>query len=173
MSKDVATNSCVAKPPDGIGAEVRCVVTKFINRKQKRGSGKNGERTIKSQTGMSCRLVCAYSEGVIGFSMRDIDLMLTLRIDDLFAVLKSAADANMEFSAEVKKLSDADLEKKWEELSDIPFDEADTPSGLILAQDWWIFPKGTDREDIWRHFDNAHSKGVHHLLYERGTREDG
>lgn len=57
------------------------------------------------------------------------------------------------------------LERKWKELEDIPFDEADSPSGLILAEDWWGFSKGTDREEIWHAFDDNHSKGVAFLLY--------
>lgn len=63
-----------------------------------------------------------------------------------------------------QKFSDEFLEKKWNELADIPFDEAGTQSGLVLAEDWWLFQKGTDREDIWRLFD-LHSKGVVFLLY--------
>ena len=57
------------------------------------------------------------------------------------------------------------LERKWKELENIPFDEADSPSGLVLAEDWWGFPKGTDREEIWHAFDDNHSKGVAFLLY--------
>lgn len=56
------------------------------------------------------------------------------------------------------------LEAKWHELSDVPFDEADTASGLVLAEDWWGFPKGTDREDIWHVFDKFYSKGVASLI---------
>lgn len=56
------------------------------------------------------------------------------------------------------------LETKWYELADVPFDESDTASGLVLAQDWWGFPKGTDREDIWHVFDKFYSKGVASLL---------
>ncbi len=63
-----------------------------------------------------------------------------------------------------QEFPDTLLEQKWKELTDIPFDEADTPSGLMLAEDWWLFQKRTDREDIWRFFDQ-HSKGIAYLLY--------
>jgi hypothetical protein len=62
--------------------------------------------------------------------------------------------------------SDLLLEDKWNELTDINFDESDTISGLILAKNWWIFPAGTDREEIWHYFDEKHSKGVAYLLYK-------
>lgn len=72
---------------------------------------------------------------------------------------------------EDRKMRDRCLKRKWKELDDIPFDEADSPSGLVLAEDWWGFPKGTDREEIWHAFDDHHSKGVAFLLYgeERKT----
>ena len=63
-----------------------------------------------------------------------------------------------------REFTDEFLEEKWNELTDVPFDEAAAPSGLVLAEDWRRFKKGTDREDIWRLFD-LHSKGVASLLY--------
>lgn len=63
------------------------------------------------------------------------------------------------------------LERKWKELEDIPFDEADSTSGLVLAEEWWGFSKGTDREEVWHAFDANHSKGVAFLLYERRNRK--
>ena len=61
-------------------------------------------------------------------------------------------------------ISDAILEEKWCELTDIPFDSADTDTGLALSSDWWIFNKGADLETVW-HFFDQHSKGVAFLLY--------
>lgn len=60
---------------------------------------------------------------------------------------------------------DSALEAKWIELTDVPFDENEKGE-LILAEDWWEFPAGTSREDIWHYFDTHHSKGVHWLLYD-------
>ena len=58
-----------------------------------------------------------------------------------------------------------ELERRWLELSDVPFDELEDGT-LVLAEDWWLFPKGTDREDIWHYFDEHYPEGVYALLYE-------
>ena len=57
------------------------------------------------------------------------------------------------------------LEGKWEELEDVLFDE-DEDKELILHNDWYIFKRGTSRDDIWHYFDIEHSKGIYYLLYE-------
>lgn len=63
------------------------------------------------------------------------------------------------------RYSDKFLESRWSELEDVPFDE--TSDGyLVLAENFWIFPKGTEREEIWHFFDEHHSKGIIYLLYE-------
>ena len=61
--------------------------------------------------------------------------------------------------------TDKFLEKKWKELTDIPFKENEELE-LILEHKWWLFKAGTDRETIWQFFDKNHSKGVAWLLYE-------
>ena len=67
----------------------------------------------------------------------------------------------------VKASSDSDfqLEQKWMELTDVPFDET-SDGDLVLAVDWWEFPAGTSREDIWHYFDEHYSKGIAYLLYD-------
>lgn len=64
------------------------------------------------------------------------------------------------------KLTDGDIEKAWDDLSDVPFTE-DRDGTLVLDCNWRNYPQGTDRETIWHDFDMAHSKGVHYLIYER------
>lgn len=64
-------------------------------------------------------------------------------------------------------LIDMICEKLFYDLSDVPFDEEDQTYQLVLENDWFIFSKGTDREDIWKWFDKYHSKGVYYLLYEK------
>jgi len=59
---------------------------------------------------------------------------------------------------------DSQLETQWNELEDVCFDE-DSDGELILSEDWYHFPKGTIREEIWHWFDDRHSKGVAWLLY--------
>lgn len=40
----------------------------------------------------------------------------------------------------------------------------DYPDGVI-ANSWFIFDAGTDREEIWHWFDEHHSKGVYSLMF--------
>lgn len=65
---------------------------------------------------------------------------------------------------------DKQIEKVWDELTNIPFDEDTTSndsSYLVLGEDYHIWKKGTERDIIWCWFDNNHSKGVAWLLNER------
>lgn len=55
------------------------------------------------------------------------------------------------------------LEGLWDDLSDVPFDESETD--LVLAEEWEGFPAGTERETIWRWFDDYHSTGVYSLMF--------
>ena len=34
------------------------------------------------------------------------------------------------------------------------------PDTEDMEEDWFIFPKGTSREEIWYWFDEQHSKGI-------------
>lgn len=61
------------------------------------------------------------------------------------------------------KLTDFEVEKLWDDFSDIPMD-GETE---CMEEQFLHFPAGTHREDIWRWFDDVHSKGVAYLLYER------
>lgn len=62
-------------------------------------------------------------------------------------------------------LDDETIEQLWKELGNIPFDENEKGE-LILAEDWFIFDKSTEREDIWHWFDEYHFKGVGWLMNE-------
>lgn len=59
-------------------------------------------------------------------------------------------------------LNDEVIKNLWNELTDIPFEESE--NDLVLSEDWFIFDKGTEREDIWHWFDQHHSKGVGWLM---------
>lgn len=63
------------------------------------------------------------------------------------------------------KLTDAEIEKLWDELEDVPIDEDE-----YLDIDWKVWSKGTHREEIWHWFDENHSKGVGWLMNERETK---
>lgn len=57
--------------------------------------------------------------------------------------------------------ADAWFEEMWRQLTDIPMD----PVTERIEQPFFHWPSGTPREDIWRWFDERHSKGVAYLLY--------
>lgn len=58
---------------------------------------------------------------------------------------------------------DAKVEKLWDEFTDVPMN----PETECIEEDFYIWKKGTFREDIWHWFDDNHSNGVYYLLYER------
>jgi len=60
---------------------------------------------------------------------------------------------------------DTNLELFWSHFADIAYD----PDTEKIEEDFLHFPAGTDREDIWRWFDERHSKGVAYLLYRDGV----
>lgn len=79
-------------------------------------------------------------------------------------IIKVSNISNLKFRLEQKYI-DRFLEKKWEDLTDIPFIEKKGEE--ILDGTYWDFTKGlTTKEDIWHYFDHNYSKGVHFLLYE-------
>lgn len=51
---------------------------------------------------------------------------------------------------------DSLLEDLWKTLTDVPMN----PETEDMEEDWFIFPKGTNREEIWDWFDEQHSKGI-------------
>lgn len=60
--------------------------------------------------------------------------------------------------------SDESIEALWHELADVPF--IDGENDIVSDADWFIFKKGTERNEIWHWFDKMHSKGVHYLIYD-------
>lgn len=60
----------------------------------------------------------------------------------------------------INESEDSEVEELWDNLTDIPFD----PETEKLDEPYYIWPKGTDKEDIWHWFDEHHSKGVAYLL---------
>ena len=61
-------------------------------------------------------------------------------------------------------IRDKDIERLWDLFEDIPMD----PKTECMEDDFIYFKFGTPREDIWRWFDEKHSRGVYYLLYVRG-----
>lgn len=60
----------------------------------------------------------------------------------------------------INESEDSDIEELWGNLADVPID----PETEELDEPYYIWPKGTDKEDIWHWFDEHHSKGVAYLL---------
>lgn len=63
------------------------------------------------------------------------------------------------------KQRDAELEKLWDEFSDVPMN----PDTEKMEDAFLHFPAGTPREDIWHWFDERYSKGISALLYGHGA----
>lgn len=63
----------------------------------------------------------------------------------------------------IKKYSDYNtlIEDLWRTLTDVNIDSDES-----TEQNWFIFPKGTQKEYIWHWFDERYSKGVAWLLHE-------
>lgn len=72
------------------------------------------------------------------------------------------------YQMDTLKSRDRALEMMWDELADVPFDE-DENGRLILSEGWMCFEAGTEREDVWRWFDERHSCGVAYLLHGDGV----
>ena len=62
-------------------------------------------------------------------------------------------------------LSDAIVYALWQTLEDVPIS---TDIEETLEQEFFIFPVGTPKEDVWHWFDDNYSKGVASLLYNDG-----
>ena len=50
----------------------------------------------------------------------------------------------------------ATIDKLWEQLSDIPVNN----TGEIIEDDFYIWDKGTQKEDIWHWFDERVQNGI-------------
>ena len=152
-------------PSDGVSADIQCAVTQYDRFREKRCSKKGTEQYIKSHGNMPCTVYCSYGGGTVGISIRELDMQIDVRLDELMAIMKAGAEAAHTFKDSLpQEYVDAELEARWRELRDTPFDEADSPSGLILSEAWWIFPKGADRGDIQEHIVGNHSKGVNFMF---------
>ena len=59
------------------------------------------------------------------------------------------------------------LEMMWNDLEDVPMN----PETECIEEDYYCFPAGTNREEIWHWFDERYSRGVVHLLYRTGLKQ--
>ena len=146
-------------PADGVAADLLCAVTQFAQSEEK-----NAPRVISGQGNMPCTVYCSYTDGTVGISIRGIDLQVDLLVEELMAIMQAGAEANQELTAPLReKYTDEELDAKWRELQSVQWDEADSPSGMILASAWWIFPRGVDQDDLYEWFGKNHSLGINYL----------
>lgn len=120
---------------------------------------------------LSCNILCVYLKDDIVFvdavdinsgERKDIALPVQQSIE-LLQILQDADISEEEtflrkypMASDVR--TDADLEKAWQLLADVPVDEND-----VLTDDFLYWEVGTDRQAIWDWFDQKHSKGVGYL----------
>ena len=76
------------------------------------------------------------------------------KINDIFKLSKS------EFLKSYSYLTEEDyqatIDKMWEQLSDIPVNN----TGEIIEDKFYIWEKGTSRDDIWHWFDERVQGGI-------------
>ena len=57
-----------------------------------------------------------------------------------------------------------ELKKLWDEFSEVPVDNDDR-----IERDFWDFPAGTERFEVWTKFDDMCPNGVMHDLVNGGN----
>lgn len=76
--------------PDGVEMMAKCTVTNFTVRKEK-------VTGIGSQALANCKMMASFENGVVSISVRGgRPFMVSVRLDEVMALLKEAADYNME-----------------------------------------------------------------------------
>lgn len=66
----------------------------------------------------------------------------------------------MDIDKDSDGFNDAQIEEIWEMFTDVPIDESER-----LEAEWFGFPAGTSKYDIWQWFDEHYSKGIYELVY--------
>ena len=91
-------------------------------------------------------------------------------IDEVLRLLEKVQDCSTPFNTTMDivvgdvitniHLDDEKLEYLWEKFGGIPIDDDEN-----ILEDFLGFDLGTHREDVWRWFDEHHSKGVAYLMH--------
>lgn len=92
---------------------------------------------------------------------RDVDRLHKLGqlSDHDYKLIQAALD-----EIDTLQSQDMKLEELWAQFGDVPMD----PESECIEEQFLIWERGTNREEIWHWFDQRHSKGVAHLLYHDG-----
>lgn len=75
---------------------------------------------------------------------------------------KEDVDTNNYCNQFREKFSDMELELMWMAFGDVPMN----PETEEIEEDFFIWKKGTNREEIWHWFDYKYSEGVGKLMYK-------
>lgn len=93
MSKVTRVNDPNIAPLDGVALGAKCIITRF-------STAKNKAVRIKSQEVADCSIKASMLElGIMSISVHDRAQMVSIRIEDVMAVLKEAADAANDVAA--------------------------------------------------------------------------
>jgi len=123
--------------------------------------------TIHTQLGGTCLLSNQHGGG-LWFSHDITGIDDNISVETLESAISQLFHLDLKISTAgvcAEKLTDTQLENIWDDLGDVLFDEADVPGDMVLTEYWRGFPEGTNRDAIWRYFDESHSKGVAFLLH--------
>lgn len=83
---------CEGIPEDGVEMLAKCTVTDFIVEKKK-------VTGIGSQMLANCKMMASFDSGVVSISVRGRQpFMVSVRLDEMMALLKEAADYSIEVS---------------------------------------------------------------------------
>lgn len=99
-----------------------------------------------------------------------LTLGMPSKIIELQSKYKKEDERLRKYMSTKSEIKDKHLEKLWDELTDVPFDE-NKDGEMVLSHKWYIFEKGTTRNEIWIWF-SQHSKGIQYLLYERNSEKN-
>lgn len=92
MSKVERVNNPEIAPLDGVALDAKCIVTRF-------STAKNKVVAIKSQEMADCNIKASMGLGILSISIPGRAQMVSIRIDEVMAVLKEAADAANDVAA--------------------------------------------------------------------------
>jgi len=79
-------------PSDAIETDIYCAITKFAKGKQ------------PTQVTLPCRVLCCYSEGVLSISIRERSMMISVRVDELCAILQASSQAAARWSVSEERV---------------------------------------------------------------------
>ncbi len=82
-------------PLDGVSLDTKGVFTRF-------STNENGERGIEDQYQHDVIIRASYETGTASVTIRELDVMVTVRIDELMEILAAAASAASEQLARQK-----------------------------------------------------------------------